>query len=151
MRQYFLLFGALISLLASAYGIRCYACESVYEASCGEDFEVENHFKYDCAFIAPPRFLENDLSSPNATACLKRVFRENGVRKIVRGCYFGEVNATDVGCRMDPTLTAVQNATCHVCDNENYCNAADAVQRNPVDMWKIASSILLFLLATQLL
>lgn len=58
-----------------AYAIKCYACESVYEASCGDDFEVENHFKYDCAFIAPPRFLENDLLSVNATACLKRVFK----------------------------------------------------------------------------
>ncbi|XP_017043675.1 uncharacterized protein LOC108089791 [Drosophila ficusphila] len=147
MRRYLLLFGALISLLASAYAIQCYACESVYEDSCGEDFAVENHFKYDCAFIAPPRFLENDLLNVNATACLKRVFQENGVRKIVRGCYFGEVNATDVWCKMDPTLTAVQNASCHVCDDEDYCNGAESA----VDKWRILASLLMFLLAHQLL
>jgi len=75
------------------------------------------------------------------------VFAENGVRKIVRGCYFGDVNATDVGCKMDPTLTAVQNSSCYVCDNENYCNGAEG----PVDKWKIFGSLVLFLLAPQLL
>ncbi|KAH8262720.1 UPAR/Ly6 domain-containing protein CG9338 [Drosophila bipectinata] len=150
MQQYLLWFGALISLSASAYAIKCYACESVYEESCGEDFEVETHFKYDCSFIAPPRFLESDLLSVNATACLKRVFKENGVRKIVRGCFFGEVNATDVGCKMDPTLTAVQNVSCHVCDNENFCNGAEAVIGwNGLDKWKLFSSLVLFLLAAQ--
>lgn len=58
-----------------AYAIRCYSCESVYEANCGENFRMEPHFKYDCAFIAPPRFLESELINKNATACLKRVFR----------------------------------------------------------------------------
>ncbi|XP_022231644.1 uncharacterized protein LOC111080372 [Drosophila obscura] len=149
MRQYLLLFGALLSLLASAYAIKCYACESVYEASCGENFEVENHFKYDCGFIAPPRFLENDLLSVNATACLKRVFKENGVLKIVRGCYFGDVNATDMWCKMDPTLTAVNNASCHVCDNLNYCNAAEAIGVNQVETWKLIS-LIVFLLAPQI-
>nr|XP_016930252.1 uncharacterized protein LOC108009985 [Drosophila suzukii] len=147
MRQYLLLFGALVALLDTAYAIKCFACESVYDASCAEDFEVENYFKFDCAFMAPPRFLESDLLTVNATACLKRIFKENGVRKIVRGCYFGDVNATDVGCKMDPTLTAVQNSSCYVCDNENYCNGAEG----PVDKWKIFGSLVLFLLAPQLL
>ncbi|KAH8391927.1 hypothetical protein KR215_009610, partial [Drosophila sulfurigaster] len=129
-----------------AYAIRCYSCESVYEASCGENFRIENHFKYDCAFIAPPRFLENELSNKNATACLKRVFRENGVSKFVRGCYFGEVNETDIGCKLDPTLTAVQNASCHVCNNENFCNAA--IQMATRETWKLPA--LGFLIATTL-
>jgi len=58
-----------------AYAIKCFACESVYDASCAEDFEVENYFKFDCAFMAPPRFLETDLLTVNATACLKRIFK----------------------------------------------------------------------------
>lgn len=49
---------------------------------------------------------------------------ENGVNKYVRGCYFGDINETDIGCKLDPTLTNVHNATCDVCDNENYCNGA---------------------------
>jgi len=36
---------------------------------------VENYFKFDCAFMAPPRFLETDLLTVNATACLKRIFK----------------------------------------------------------------------------
>lgn len=75
---------------------------------------------------------------------------ENGVRKIVRGCFFGEVNATDVGCKMDPTLTAVQNVSCHVCDDENFCNGAEAVIGwDGLDKWKLFSSLVLFLLAAQ--
>ncbi|XP_064551344.1 UPAR/Ly6 domain-containing protein CG9338 [Drosophila montana] len=143
--QYLLCFGALLTLLATAYAIRCYSCESVYETSCGENFEIENHFKYDCAFIAPPRFLENELTNKNATACLKRVFRENGVNKFVRGCYFGEVNETEIGCKLDPTLIAVQNASCHVCDNENYCNGADHPQ---VHLWQLPA-LALYLLAAR--
>ncbi|EDW76412.2 uncharacterized protein Dwil_GK15445 [Drosophila willistoni] len=143
MPNYLLLFGAFVSIcLATAYAIKCYACESVYEAGCAENFEVENHFKYDCAFSAPPRFLENDLSSPNATACLKRVFKENGIWKYVRGCYFGDVNETDIWCRMDPTLTAVQNASCHVCNDENYCNG---VSQEVGDSWRILTFLMVVL------
>ncbi|XP_034472862.1 uncharacterized protein LOC117780435 [Drosophila innubila] len=147
--QYLLWFGALVTLLATAYAIKCYSCESVYEANCGENFRTENYFKYDCDFTAPPRFLENELSKKNATACLKRVFRENGVIKFVRGCYFGEVNETDIGCKLDPTLTAVQNASCHVCDNENYCNGADQLTTRA---WKLpAFGICIVIAAAQLL
>ncbi|EDW03263.1 uncharacterized protein LOC6561550 [Drosophila grimshawi] len=145
--QFLLGLGALLTLLATAYAIRCYSCESVYEAGCGENFEIENHFKYDCAFIAPPRFLDIELVNKNATACLKRVFRENGVQKFVRGCYFGEVNETDIGCKLDPTLIAVQNASCHVCDNENFCNGAVQMEGN---VWKLPA-LALFLAASQLL
>ncbi|ALC40326.1 CG31675, partial [Drosophila busckii] len=111
----------------TADAIKCYACESVYEASCGENFHIENHFKFDCAHIAPPRFLDHELANKNATACLKRVFRENGVSKYVRGCYFGEVNETEIGCKLDPTLIGVKNSSCHVCSNENFCNTASHI------------------------
>ncbi|EDW12756.1 hypothetical protein AWZ03_008733 [Drosophila navojoa] len=143
--QYLLCLSALLTLLATAYAIRCYSCESVYEANCGENFEIENHFKYDCAFIAPPRFLENELSNKNATACVKRVFRENGVKKVVRACYFGEVNETEIGCKLDPTLTSVQNASCHVCNNENFCNGATQPE---LDVWKLPA-LALFIVAAQ--
>lgn len=88
------------------------------------------------------------ISQPESRLTQCFASAENGVRKIVRGCYFGEVNATDVWCKMDPTLSAVQNSSCHVCDSENYCNGSE---NHPVDKWKIFGSLVLFLLATQLL
>ncbi|XP_030383174.1 uncharacterized protein LOC115630670 [Scaptodrosophila lebanonensis] len=147
--QYLLLLSACVAFLSSAYAIKCFACESVYESSCGENFEMENHFKYDCAFIAPPRFLENELSMPNATACVKRVFKEHGVQKFVRGCYFGDVNETDIGCRLDPSLVAVQDASCHVCYNENYCNGGESRTHEGIE-WKMLS-LFVFILASRVL
>lgn len=65
---------------------------------------------------------------------------ENGVNKYVRGCYFGDINETDIGCKLDPTLTNVHNATCDVCHNEHYCNGAKEKQ----NLWKL-SELALFI------
>lgn len=75
---------------------------------------------------------------------------ENGVSKYVRGCYFGEVNETDIGCKLDPTLIAVQNASCHVCNNENYCNGADQLTMMGERAWQLPA-MALFIAAAQLL
>ena len=49
---------------------------------------------------------------------------EYKVLKYVRSCYFGDVNDTKIGCRMDPSMMDYQDVQCFVCDNENFCNNA---------------------------
>lgn len=64
------------SIMLTGHAIKCYSCESVYDENCGEDFEVEQHFKLDCELLIPPRYLEKRLppNKRNATGCLKRVY-----------------------------------------------------------------------------
>ncbi|XP_065357409.1 UPAR/Ly6 domain-containing protein bero [Calliphora vicina] len=114
----------LSSFIFTASAIQCYNCESVSEANCGEDFDIEEHFKIDCDQVAPPRYLSNDLEYLNATACMKKIYKEYKVLKYVRSCYFGDVNDTEIGCRMDPSMMDFQDVQCFVCENDNYCNNA---------------------------
>ncbi|KAI8125345.1 hypothetical protein CVS40_4386 [Lucilia cuprina] len=121
-------FVVIITLLSTsiitASAIQCYNCESVSETNCGEDFNMEEYFKIDCDHVAPPRYLSNDLEYLNATACMKKIYKEYKVLKYVRSCYFGDVNDTEIGCRMDPSMMDFQDVQCFVCDNENFCNKA---------------------------
>uniref|UniRef100_A0A1B0AUN4 Uncharacterized protein n=1 Tax=Glossina palpalis gambiensis TaxID=67801 RepID=A0A1B0AUN4_9MUSC len=116
---------AIISLVATVSAIKCYSCESVYEINCGEDFEAELYFKLDCDHIAPPRYLQIDKEFHNATACVKKLYTERGIQKIMRHCFFGNINDTEAGCRTDPSLMSVQELGCYVCDDDNYCNKAN--------------------------
>lgn len=94
------------------------------DTNCGEDFEVEEHFKIDCDQVAPARYMANDLESLNATACMKKIYKENKTFKYVRTCYFGEVNETEIGCRMDPSAMDLTDVQCFVCNDANFCNTA---------------------------
>ncbi|XP_037960293.1 uncharacterized protein LOC119689526 [Teleopsis dalmanni] len=135
----------IISLIQTVIGINCYSCESVYESeSCGENFEPENYFKMDCSRVSPPRYMELELESRNSTACMKRVYKEHGVQKTVRSCFFGDVNDTAMGCRLDPMLTSVEEISCHVCDNENYCNRAKELHQHPAILAATLASFIFF-------
>ncbi|CAD6999468.1 unnamed protein product [Ceratitis capitata] len=68
------------------------------------------------------RYLENDLDMRNATACMKRSYKVRNTLRIERNCFFGDVNATVSGCELDPTLEQAEAVSCHVCDNEDFCN-----------------------------
>ncbi|TMW48552.1 hypothetical protein DOY81_006384 [Sarcophaga bullata] len=72
----FLLNTLILSFIMTASAIECYNCESVSEPNCGEDFSTEEYFKIDCDQVAPPRYLNHDLESFNATACMKKIYKE---------------------------------------------------------------------------
>ena len=67
--------------LSIASAIECYNCESVSEPNCGEDFNMEEYFKIDCDQVAPPRYLNHDLESFNATACMKKIYKGEYIKK----------------------------------------------------------------------
>ncbi|XP_017490167.1 PREDICTED: uncharacterized protein LOC108378379 [Rhagoletis zephyria] len=121
----------LLSLAVNALAIQCYSCESVYNTNCGDDFDMEDDFKWDCSHVAPPRYLENDLDIRNATACMKRAYKVSGMQRIERSCFFGDVNDTVIGCQLDPTLDEAEAISCHICDNEDFCNHSNQPQAWP--------------------
>lgn len=45
------------------------------DTNCGEDFDMEEHFKIDCDQVAPARYMANDLETLNATACMKKIYK----------------------------------------------------------------------------
>ncbi|XP_004524853.1 uncharacterized protein LOC101460127 [Ceratitis capitata] len=122
MQRTFCLIILLLSAVVNAWAIQCYSCESAYHSGCGDEFDLENFFKLDCSHVPPPRYLENDLDMRNATACMKRSYKVRNTLRVERNCFFGDVNATVSGCELDPTLEQAEAVSCHVCDNEDFCN-----------------------------
>ncbi|XP_073826601.1 UPAR/Ly6 domain-containing protein bero [Musca autumnalis] len=140
----------LSSILFTASAIECYQCESVYEEGCGYTFDSEEHFKVNCDYKAPPRYVQKSVENANATACMKRVYKEHSVTKYIRSCYYGDTNNTEVGCRMDPTMAEVHDVRCYVCDDEDYCNKA-APFNSHTNWWSIFGSFLMFVLTAKIL
>ncbi|XP_061396633.1 uncharacterized protein LOC133332261 [Musca vetustissima] len=139
----------LASLFQAASAIECYQCESVYEEGCGYIFDSEEHFKVNCDYKAPPRYIRKLVENVNATACMKRIYKEHSVVKYIRSCYYGDVNDTSIGCRMDPSMADVQDVRCYVCDDDDYCNAAP-LKSHP-NWWSIFGSLLMFILTAKIL
>ncbi|XP_054743350.1 uncharacterized protein LOC129247985 [Anastrepha obliqua] len=136
----------LLSLATNAWAIQCYSCESIYNENCGADFDLDDDFKWDCSRVAPPRYLESDLDVRNATACMKREYKVKDLLRIERSCFFGDVNDTVSGCQLDPTLEEAEPLSCHVCDNEDFCNHS-----NQLKAWPQYLAVVGFVLTAKLL
>ena len=114
----------LASVACSTYAIHCYQCESHSNPKCGEHFEAEDSFKFDCARLAPPRYLQTFLSVRNATGCMKKSIEGvSGHPQIFRTCYFGDISNTQTGCQPDPSLPFVKQLACEVCTGD-LCNSS---------------------------
>ncbi|XP_067625926.1 UPAR/Ly6 domain-containing protein CG9338-like isoform X2 [Eurosta solidaginis] len=121
----------LLSFVVNALSIQCYLCESVYDTDCGDDFDLVNYFKWDCSRVAPPRYLGGELDMRNATGCMKRTYKVGDAQRVERSCFFGDVNATTNGCQLDPALDQAAPISCHVCDNEDFCNHSNRLNSWP--------------------
>lgn len=121
----------MLSLAVNAWAIECYSCESIYHSSCGDDFDMENHFKLDCSHVPPPRYLGYDLDERNATGCMKRTYKVGDLLRIERNCFFGDMNDTDRGCQLDPTVEQADPISCDVCDTEDFCNHSSQLKAWP--------------------
>ncbi|XP_075153316.1 UPAR/Ly6 domain-containing protein bero [Haematobia irritans] len=152
MNQMHLIFTSVLisSLFISASAIECYSCESAYEQGCGYIFDSEEYFKVNCDRKAPPRYIQQSTENLNATACMKRVYKEHSVTKYIRSCYFGDVNDTDTGCRMDPSMIDIHDVQCYVCDEEDYCNAASR-NHDAKTWWSTFLPMLIFILTAKIL
>ena len=143
--KYALTLAIIAAVACSAYGLKCFVCDSAYDVKCGEKFESQNHFAQDCANQAPPITAQfgqsvtnafngqNPFARANATGCMKRLYnQQNGQHRIQRHCFFGDLAHKDAGCRADFQAAGNQNFqlgapnACDVCDN-NLCNGSSAM------------------------
>ncbi|XP_068151251.1 UPAR/Ly6 domain-containing protein bero-like [Drosophila tropicalis] len=127
----------LATLACTGYAIKCYQCESVSNPKCGAQFEADDSLLFDCARIAPPRFLQTFFPVRNATGCMKKVVEVvTGHPTIARSCYFGDIINTHAGCQGDPSLPFSKELSCDVCTKDE-CNGSSSLA-------PIAVTILLF-------
>ncbi|XP_013119461.1 uncharacterized protein LOC106096321 [Stomoxys calcitrans] len=136
------------SLFISVSAIKCYNCESSHATECGYVFDSEEGFEVNCDRRPPPRYMLNSTDNLNATACIKKVYKEHSVTKYIRSCYYGDVNDTDTGCLMDPSLMDVQDVECFVCADD-FCNTA--AWNGPQKGWSSLCTLLMFVLMAKIL
>ncbi|XP_068151279.1 UPAR/Ly6 domain-containing protein bero-like [Drosophila tropicalis] len=127
----------LASFACTGYAIKCFVCDSMYNPNCGEKFKADDSLLFDCARIAPPRFLQIFHSASKASGCMKKVIEVvTGNPTIARSCYFGDIVHTYIGCQGDPSLPFSKELSCDVCTKDE-CNGSSSLA-------PIAVTILLF-------